>query len=214
MISNGANIEKIGDERSNKSKSMWCWFDDEGSKVKLEIGCSARPDPYSKRKIKTYIQEFLEANNGFEDIEKYGLHEVTLNVLSIERTFVDKLMAVKRHATCGNLQNKVRHIYDVTRLYTMPEIKAFLEDRNNLKKLLALTKETDTFYLEKRKNAIQYDPKGAYDFDSWKDKFTSEIKTIYEKGLNDLIYNDKKRNFDDVFRTFSEINSILKSISE
>lgn len=43
---------------------------------------------------------------------------------------------------------------------------------------------------------------------------TSEIKTFYEEGLNDLIYNDKKRNFDDVFRTFSEINSILKTISE
>ena len=34
VISNGANTEKIGDERSNKSKSMWCWFDDEGSKVR------------------------------------------------------------------------------------------------------------------------------------------------------------------------------------
>ncbi len=213
-ITEGAETEKIAAERSDRSKSMWCWFGDKASKIKLEIGSSVRPDPFSKRKVKTYIQEFLECHNGDDDIEKYELREVELNVLSIERTFVDKLMSVKRHALCGTLGTKVRHIYDVTRLFAMPEIKTFLEDRDNLKKLMTLTKKTDDFYLAKRNLGVEYEPKGAYDFESWEDKFSPEIRTVYENLHKDLLYTDEKQNFDDAIRTFTEINNILKSISE
>ncbi len=104
--------------------------------------------------------------------------------------------------------------YDVTRLFAMPEIKTFLEDRDNLKKLMTLTKKTDNFYLAKRNLGVDYDPTGAYDFESWKDKFSPEIRTVYENLHKDLLYTDEKQNFDDAIRTFTEINNILKSISE
>lgn len=90
----GAETQKIDAERSNRSKSMYVWFGDKANRVKLEIGSSVRPDPYSKKTLKTYIQEFLEEYNGADDIEKYGLQDITLNVLNIERTFVDELMSV------------------------------------------------------------------------------------------------------------------------
>lgn len=87
-----ANTEKIVNERSNRSKSMYVWFDNKDNKVKLEIGSSVRPDPYSKKSFKTYIQEFLETHNGKDDIKRFELESVELNVLNIERTFVDKLI--------------------------------------------------------------------------------------------------------------------------
>ena len=43
-------------------------------------------------------------------ITHYELEPVSVNALRIERTFLDKVMAVKRHAMCKNLKNKVRHI--------------------------------------------------------------------------------------------------------
>ena len=98
-----AETEKIDAERSNRSKSMFVWFGDKSNRVKLEIGSSVRPDPFSKKTLKTYIQEFLEKHDGADDIEKYGLGDITLNV---ERTFVDKLMSVKRYAICGTIDKK------------------------------------------------------------------------------------------------------------
>lgn len=159
-----ANTEKIVNERSNRSKSMYVWFDNKDNKVKLEIGSSVRPDPYSKKSFKTYIQEFLETHNGKDDIKRFELESVELNVLNVERTFVDKLMSVKRHAICGTLGNKVRHIYDVTRLYILPEVQAFLNDTEELKSLMSLTKNTDSYYLGKRNIGKEYNPTGAYDF--------------------------------------------------
>jgi len=210
----GANTEKIISERSDRSKSMLVWFGDKSNRVKLEIGSNIRPDPYSKKTLKSYIHEFLETHNGAEDIEKYELQEVTLNVLNIERTFVDKIMSVKRHAICGNIEQKVRHIYDVTRLFGLPEIKVFLDNKDELKRLIRITKDTDKYYLLKRNTNQDYDPTGKYDFPSWKNCLTEQVRSIYENLNKDLLYTDEKQNFDEALETFEKIDALLKSINE
>ena len=128
--------------------------------------------------------------------------------------FVDKLMSVKRHAICGSIDTKVRHIYDVARLYELPEIKKFLADREELKRLITITKETDSYYLAKRNISKEYDPTGAYDFNTWKQHLTDSARSIYERLHIDLLYTDEKRSFDDALKAFEEIDEILQSIGE
>ncbi len=213
-ITLGANTEKIDAERSNRSKSMFVWFGDKSNRVKLEIGSSIRPDPYSQRTLKTYIQEFLEERDGAEDVDRFGLVEITLNVLNIERTFVDKLMSVKRHAICGTIDKKVRHIYDVARLFRLPEIQTFLEDKEELKRLIEITKQTDSYYLEKRNISQDYDPSAAYDFDSWKHYLGEHVRSTYENLHKELLYTDEQQSFDEALIAFTEISEILKKIGE
>ena len=214
VMTEGAQTEKVPLERYPRSKSIYVWFGNKENKVKLEIGSSVRPDPYSKKTFKSYIHEFLEENGNEEDIEKYGLSTVNLNVLNIERTFIDKLMSVKRHAICGSLDKKVRHIYDVVRLFGLPIIQDFLHDRNELKRLIQLTKKTDSYYLEKRDISKEYNPVGAYDYTSWKSKFTPEICARYETLHKDLLYTDEPQKFDDVLNTFEKLNKIFLEINE
>ena len=190
------------------------WITNRDNKVKLEIGSSVRPDPYSKKNFKSYIHEFLENHNGEDDIKKFELESVELNVLNIERTFVDKLMSVKRHAICGTLGTKVRHIYDVTRLYELPDIQEFLKNTDELKYLIKLTKDTDSYYLGKRNIGKEYDPTKAYDFAEWKDYFTPKIKNVYENLHKELLYTDEKQDFEDVLRVFNEIDIRLRQIGE
>lgn len=214
IMSNNASIEKIEAERSTRSKSMYVWFNNKDNRIKLEIGSNVRPDPYSKRKIKTYIQEFLEENNGNEDISKFALEAIELNVLNIERTFVDKLMSIKRHAICGTINTKVRHIYDVVRLYGLPEIQMFLKDEEEFKRLISITKKTDSFYLQKRNINKEYNPVEPYNFQLWKHHLDETVKTIYENLHIELLYTDEKQNFDDAIRTIECIDEILKEIEE
>lgn len=210
----GAQTEKIGAERFPRTKSMYVWFGNEDNKTKLEIGSSVRPDPYSKKTFKSYIHEFLEEQEAEDDIQKFELAAVTLNVLHIERTFIDKIMSVKRHAICESLDKKVRHIYDVARLFTLPEIQDFLSDKVELKRLIQATKETDSYYLEKRGITNEYNPQGAYDFDSWKQYLNSQIRSRYETLHKDLLYTDEPQKFDDALHAFSEINKIFTEIGE
>lgn len=214
VMSAGAQTEKIPQERSDRSKSVYVWFGGQENKVKLEIGSTIRPDPYSKRTIKSYIHEFLESRGFADDIIRFELTPVEINTLHIERTFIDKIMSVKRHAICGSLDRKVRHIYDVTRLFQMPEIQAFLVDKDELKRLVQLTKETDSFYIGRRNISVEYDPTGPYNFPAWQYHFDDGIRSTYESLHLNLLYTDEKQNFNDALETFNQINTILVKIKE
>ena len=138
--------KETGAERNDRNKSAYVWPENEKKEicqVKLEIGSSVRPDPFSKKSMKTYIQEYLEEKGMQDIIVEFNLQEVKVNTLDITRTFLDKVMSVKRHAICGTLPRKVRHIYDVTMLFKRDDIQDFLKDTEKLKYLLKLTKETD-----------------------------------------------------------------------
>lgn len=216
-ITTGFFIEKIGAERNDRNKSAYVWPENEKKEVyqvKLEIGSSVRPDPFSKKSMKTYIQEYLEEKGMQDIIVEFNLQEVKVNTLDITRTFLDKVMSVKRHAICGTLPRKVRHIYDVTMLFKRDDIQDFLKDTEKLKYLLKLTKETDSYYLQKRNISQEYDPLGAYAFGTWKHYFNDEIRRRYETLHEDLLYTHDCQNFDNAIKLFELINQLFSSIGE
>lgn len=216
-ITTGFFIEKIGTERNDRNKSAYVWPENEKKEVcqvKLEIGSSVRPDPFSKKSMKTYIQEYLEEKGMHDIIVEFNLQEVRVNTLDITRTFLDKVMSVKRHAICGTLPRKVRHIYDVAMLFKRDDIQDFLKDTEKLKYLLKLTKETDSYYLQKRNISQEYDPLGAYAFGTWKKYFNDEIRRRYETLHEDLLYTHDCQNFDNAIKTFELINQLFSSIGE
>lgn len=210
-------IEKINDERNSRNKSAYVWFNEEykeDERIKLEIGSRIVPNPYQKRRFRSYVHEYLISINENEAIKEFELQDIYLNVLNIERTFVDKLMAVRRHAICNTLSNKVRHIYDVVMLMQVEEIKEFLEDEDNLKVIVTLTKENDRYYLEKRRESEIYNAVTSYDYPSWKEKLDSNIQKRYETLHQDLLYTDEKQDWVLVDVSFSQIDRILKKIGE
>lgn len=216
-ITTGFFIEKIGAERNDRNKSAYVWPENEKKEicqVKLEIGSSVRPDPFSKKSMKTYIQEYLEEKGMQDIIVEFNLKEVKVNTLDITRTFLDKVMSVKRHAICGTFPRKVRHIYDVTMLFKRDDIQDFLKDTEKLKYLLKLTKETDSYYLQKRNISQEYDPLGAYAFGTWKHYFNDEIRRRYETLHEDLLYTHDCQNFDNAIKVFELINQLFSSIGE
>lgn len=216
-ITTGFFIEKIGAERNDRNKSAYVWPENEKKEicqVKLEIGSSVRPDPFSKKSMKTYIQEYLEEKGMQDIIVEFNLQEIKVNTLDITRTFLDKVMSVKRHAICGTLPRKVRHIYDVTMLFKRDDIQDFLKDTEKLKYLLKLTKETDSYYLQKRNISQEYDPLGAYAFETWKQYFNDEIRHRYETLHEDLLYTHDCQNFDNAIKVFELINQLFSSIGE
>lgn len=216
-ISAGFLMEKIEAERNDRNKSAYVWPENESKetcRVKLEIGSSVRPDPFSKRSMKTYIQEYLEKEGMQDVVTEFELQDVNVNTLDITRTFIDKVMTVKRHAICGTLLRKVRHIYDVTVLLDRSDIQDFLKNTAQLKQLLKLTKETDSFYLQKRDISVEYDPLGAYDFEDWKQYFNDEIRGRYETLHEDLLYTSNRQNFEKAIRAFEFISGLFASIGE
>ncbi len=216
-IVTGFNWEKINAERNARNKSSYVWSQNEerdSCKVKIEIGSSVIPEPFSMKEVKTYIQEYLDASGMHQASSEFELEPVTVNTLDITRTFLDKVLAVKRHAICGTLMNKVRHIYDVTMLINRDDIQAFLSDADNLKELLQLTKANDSFYLQKRNISKDFNPLSAYCFEDWSQYFNDDIKKRYETLHKDLLYTDKRQNFSEAKAAFEQISNIFAQIDE
>ena len=94
----------------------------------------------------------------------------------------------------------MRHIYDVTVLLDRSDIQDFLNNTERLKQLLKLTKETDSFYLQKCNISEDYDPLRAYAFENWKQYFNDEIRGRYETLHEDLLYNPIVRALKKQFR--------------
>jgi predicted nucleotidyltransferase component of viral defense system len=217
MIIGDASSKKIDSERNNRNKSSYVWHEEmnkEQSRIKLEIGSSVKPEPYDKRNLSTYIQDYLIAKSMENMVDEFDLRQVSINTLRIERTFLDKIFAVKRHAICGTLGQKVRHIYDVYQLLRRKEILDFLENREELKRLVRITKDTDSFYLGKRGLAEDYNLVEPYDFSGWREKFAPDIRARFESLHVDLIYSGIKHHFDDAVYSFERIDSIFKEIDE
>lgn len=123
-------------------------------------------------------------------------------------------MSVKRHAICGSLTEKIRHVYDVIMLFPREDIQGFLKDKVELKRLMEITKQTDSFYLEKRNTSAEYTPLGAYDFPMWREKFNAAAQERYEKLHETLLYTDQKQDFNLALSTFDKLNRIFDSIGE
>ena len=215
IIAGGFNWEKIPAERSQRNKSSFMWLAHASERIKLEIGSTIRPEPTSRRPIKTYIQEFLESHNDEDAITKFQLTKIELPVLAITRTFVDKLFAVKRHALIGSLSQKSRHIYDVVKLYDHHEIRQLLADKKALKDLVQLTKQSDSVYLQKRTMPNEYQPDSPYNFLSWRESFdTRLVRNAYERLHRDLLYTDEPQPFHAAVETFEKLSNCFEAIGE
>ena len=99
-------------------------------------------------------------------------------------------------------------------LYKMEEIKTFLSNKDELKRIVELTKTTDMHYFEKRPQCKDYNPKCVYNFETWKHLMNEQIRAAYLDLHNDLLYTKQQQNFDEAINTFSEINKILLEIGE
>lgn len=94
--------------------------------ILLEITAFGQPHPYRQLPLISYVGEHLLAAGFVEAVVEYGLAEFDFNVLSMGRTFSEKVMALVRASyeenPAAELGRKVRHLYDLHHLYAHPEV--------------------------------------------------------------------------------------------
>ncbi|MGI9191224.1 MAG: nucleotidyl transferase AbiEii/AbiGii toxin family protein [Chitinophagaceae bacterium] len=97
----------------------------------LEINSFANPIPYHRIGIQTLLCRFL-INSGFEStIQQYNLQSFEINILALEQTLLEKLVALYRFSfyenTTERLSEKIRHFYDIYYLMQHELCIAFIQ---------------------------------------------------------------------------------------
>ena len=85
--------------------------------------------------VTSYIYDFLMAKGDNDTIRKYNLEPFQVKVLSIERTFIDKVFALGDYYLTKNVEGHSRHIYDLHMLF--PEVSF----NDKFKKLVSEVRE-------------------------------------------------------------------------
>lgn len=96
----------------------------------LEVNAFADPEPHRMMQISSYVADFLVSTGRHEVIAQYSLEPFDMNVLCTSRTLCEKIMGMIK-ASYGNnhinnINNKIRHLYDIHFLINDEFTKKFL----------------------------------------------------------------------------------------
>lgn len=210
--SKGSKIRKTGYEYPKKLGEYE--FGHATKTLILELNAFANPSPVIKRPIETYIAKFFrETNESF--IEQYGLHPFEVSVLNTSRTFVEKVLSLARISinddeSFSSLKKKVRHFYDIHKLYETEEIQKFIKDQE-FGNMLKLALDDDLSNPEFKDSWVGCSLSEVKLFSDMENVFTN-IESTFEGDFKSLLYGDEKVSITDVKNSFSALLKILPVI--
>jgi len=83
----------------------------------IETALMSPTSPSSTGVIISFIGEYLLSESRQDLVEQYGLEGFSLNVISLKRTFVDKIFAISDYYLNGEIPyRQSRHVYDLYQL--------------------------------------------------------------------------------------------------
>lgn len=143
--------------------------------IVLEVSSLGNSHPSEMVSVHSMIAEFIATTNNPDLIKEYQLEPFKVKVISIERTFCEKIISLVRFSYTENpledLVNKVRHTYDLHQLLQENRISTFLKSDDFEMMLIQVGKDDD--------KAIPNDKEWLYKHPS-ESLFFSETEKVWE----------------------------------
>lgn len=176
----------------------------------LEMNAFAVPHPHENVEMQSFIAEFLRFKGQEELCATYGLKPFSIQVLKPERTLAEKILALVRasyHETpILQLQNKIRHAYDLHIMMQQQHLGAFVA--------------SDEFFT--MIDAAQHDDLNSQEFTGdWhnsalssslffqdKDEVWEQLQQTYEGPFARLVYGELPQ-LSDIRKSIRVLNSRL-----
>ena len=179
----------------------------------LEITAFGRPNPHVRLPLISYVGEQLLATGYAATVAEYGLAEFEFNVLSLERTFAEKILALVRASYADNpaaeAGRKVRHLYDLHHLIGQPAVVSTLQGPAFFELLAAVQADDATAGVEGPTRDWKTKPLGASRVFA-DDANAAQLRRAYEQDLPGLLHGTAPV-FDDVQRTMQQIAAQLRA---
>ncbi len=149
-------------------------------------------EPFEKGKVNSLIYEMMIETNQLQIANEYGLTPFEVNVLSPKRTFCEKIMSLIRFSYTADpiedLNNKIRHIYDINQILKNKEVKDFFETKG-FDELLVKVANDDMLSFKSGNEWLQHHPTQAMIFRE-SNEVWSKLKTTYFSTFSKLVYGE------------------------
>ncbi len=185
--------------------------------IVLEVSSLGNPHPSEKVSVHSMITEFIATTNNPDLIKEYQLEPFKVTVISIERTFCEKIISLVRFSYAENpledLANKVRHTYDLHQLLQEDKISSFLKSDDFETMLLQVGKDDDRA-IPNDKEWLSNHPSQSLFF-SETGKVWETVNKTYSGSFKELLTGelpDEKDVFDSLLKIAAKIKKISWSI--
>jgi predicted nucleotidyltransferase component of viral defense system len=184
-----------------------------GDVVVVEATWLGSYEPFTTKPLNTYIMDMMVERGQQSLVEEYGLLPFEVQVLCPERTFCEKIMSLVRFSYgdtwLDELKRKIRHIYDLHKLLSDPEIHAFF-NASDFDELLLRVAQDDVISFKNNNEWLMNPPWQARVFADtsmvWRN-----LESVYNGDFAHLVYGVLPPE-DKVFNSLSEIASRLHKI--
>jgi len=96
----------------------------------VEVNAFTQPEPFESRELQTLIAEVLIEKGEADLIAQYELENFSVNVLSVRRTLVEKMLGVIKDSynedPIAKLSDRIRHLYDICQILKHDEYRNFV----------------------------------------------------------------------------------------
>jgi predicted nucleotidyltransferase component of viral defense system len=149
-------------------------------------------EPYTKATVSSFVAEMMMANNQEELIEEYKLNPFEVQVLSLERTLCEKIMSLMRFSFTDNpitdLNNKIRHVYDIAKLLEDKEVNTFFNSPE-FDKLLLIVANDDIISFKNNNSWLENHPATAMIYADIENTW-SQMRNTYNTTFKELVYGE------------------------
>ena len=195
-------------------------------KVKIEATSFTISEPVTSMEITPLIYDLsTEAERRILE-DQYEVSPFMIQVISLERIFIDKLFAAEAYVRKSSEGDRAfeasKHIFDLSIMMDMPEIKKFLKDETAMKHLLDIRMEEETGRLDgipgvKPSEFIIFsdaarneDVKRAYSQMQRVYVFDRNNRISFEKAMGNLLKIQKELERNDAWKEYRP--SLLKRL--
>ena len=112
-------------------------------KVKVEATSFTVSEPAQGIAIAPHLYELCNENRRKILRENYGVLPFIVQTISLERIFIDKVFAAEFYYVRNEYFDVAKHIYDLTVLISNDKIKAFLADKDEVARIVALKRKEE-----------------------------------------------------------------------
>jgi predicted nucleotidyltransferase component of viral defense system len=171
-------------------------------------------EPYTTAMVSSFVVEMMCATGQSALVEEYDLQPFQVNILSRERTLCDKIMSLVRFSftpdPIADLSNKIRHIYDIHKLLSMEDVKAFF-DSTDFESMLLKVSADDIVSFKNNNEWLANHPSTAVLFSDTESTW-NQIKNTYFTTFAELVYGELPTEAE-ILRSIDEVDKRLKDIN-
>lgn len=170
-------------------------------KIQIEATSFTVSEPTKQYKVAPLIYKISTDEEKEILKSKFGVNTFEIQIITLERMFVDKLFATEFYYIRKMYMDAVKHLYDITILYNNVKVKEFLKNSQELRRLVEYKRQEEIL----RKGGIDGKLK-IRDFTYFKQDFDDKLLKEFNNMQNKYVLNEKhKISIEQVKNTLNEI---------